>query len=285
MSTSFLITGATGNVGAAVLKHFPAGAERTVYRATHQKDTTDASQRWLDFGQPDSFATALQGIDVVFLLRPPQLADVKTYFAPFIAACQRSAIRQIVFLSVQGADEIAFIPHAKIEKLIRRSGIAYTFIRPSYFMQNLTTTLNDDIVRHHRLFLPAGQAPFLWVDVADIGRAIAVVLADHTRHQNRAYIITGDELLTFGQVSKLLSERIGYVVRFESPNPVRYYFTKRREGMASGLILVMILLHFVPRFQKPPPISSDFASLTGRPPNTLAHFIDQHKSDWTPGTT
>ncbi|MBC8152280.1 MAG: NmrA family NAD(P)-binding protein, partial [Bacteroidetes bacterium] len=209
MITSFLITGATGNVGAAVLAHFPADAHHRIYRATVRANTVGEQERWLDFEQPDSFASALQHIDVVFLLRPPHLADVTTYFAPFIAACQRAVVKQIVFLSVQGADKVAYIPHAKIEKLIRRSGIAYTFIRPAYFMQNLTTTLRDDIIRHHRLFLPAGRAPFLWVDVADIGRAIAVVLANPGQHQNKAYTITGSELLTFGQVSALLSERTG----------------------------------------------------------------------------
>lgn len=280
MVLSFLITGATGNVGAAVLMHFPADAHHAVYTTTSRRNTGSETGRWLDFEQPDSFVTALQQIDVVFLLRPPQLADVDTYFAPFIAACQRATVKHIVFLSVQGADKIAYIPHAKIEKLIRRSGIAYTFIRPSYFMQNLTTTLHDDIVRHHRLFLPAGEAPFLWVDVDDIGRAIAVVLTHSTQHQNKAYTITGSELLTFGQVSTMLSERIGYGVRYESPNPVRYFFAKRREGMASGLISVMILLHLLPRFQQAPSISPDFLTLTGRQPNTLARFIDRHRSSW-----
>lgn len=279
MMTSFLITGATGNVGAAVLAHLAAD-EHHLYTAALQKDTTGETERWLDFERPDSFPAALRQIDVLFLLRPPHLADVNKYFAPFIAACQRAGVKHIVFLSVQGADTVSFIPHAKIEKLIRRSGLAYTFIRPSYFMQNLTTTLRDDIVNHHRLFLPAGQAPFLWVDVSDIGRATAVVLANRTQHQNRAYTITGSELLTFGQVSVLLSARVGYGVRYESPNPIRYYMAKRREGMASGLVLVMLLLHFLPRFQKAPRISPDFTRLTGQQPNNLTAFIDQHQSNW-----
>ncbi|MBC8156444.1 MAG: NmrA family NAD(P)-binding protein [Bacteroidetes bacterium] len=278
--TSYLITGATGNVGAAVLEHLSVDVLRHIYTATQRRTTADETERWLDFEQPDSFLAALKQIDVVFLLRPPQLADTKTYFAPFIAACQQAAVKQLVFLSVQGAEHISFIPHAKIEKLIQQSGIAYTFIRPSYFMQNLTTTLKNDIVRDRRLFLPAGKAPFLWVDVSDIGRVIALVLINWTQHQNRAYTITGNELLTFGQVSTLLSERIGYEISFESPNPIRFYLTKRREGIASGLVLVMLFLHFLPRFQKVPQISPDFTRLTGRQPNTLSQFIDQNKSVW-----
>jgi uncharacterized protein YbjT (DUF2867 family) len=280
MTTSFLITGATGNVGSEVLKHLSTDARFHIYRAMQNKNRVNKDDRWLDFEQPDSFKAALYQIDIVFLLRPPHLADINTYFASFIVACQQASIKQLVFLSVQGADQLAFIPHAKLEKLIRQSGIAYTFVRPSYFMQNLTTTLRDDIVRHHRLFLPAGEAPFLWVDVADVGRAIAVILTNWIHHQNKAYTITGNELLTFTQVSRLLSERIGYAVGFESPNPIRFYFTKRREGLPSGLVLVMILLHFLPRFQKAPPISPDFSHLTGRVPKTLPEFIEENKSIW-----
>ena len=280
MDTTFLITGATGNIGSAVLDHLNADASPRIVKATHHENTVNEAERWLDFERPESFGAALHQIDVVFLLRPPQLADVKKYFAPFMEACQQARIKHIVFLSVQGAEATSFIPHAKIEKLIRQSGIGYTFVRPSYFMQNLTTTLKDDIVRHHRLFLPAGEAPFLWVDVADIGRAIAVVLTNWEQHKNQAYTITGSELITFGQVSSMLSAQIGYSVQYESPNPIRFYLAKRREGVASGLVLVLLLLHFLPRFQKPPLISPDFTRLTGCQPNTLAKFIDQHKSDW-----
>jgi uncharacterized protein YbjT (DUF2867 family) len=278
--TSFLITGATGNVGQAVLTHLRDDGQQRIYRATHHRTLTNTNERWLDFEDQRSFPSALHQIDVVFLLRPPHLADVKRYFEPFIIACQQASVKQIVFLSVQGAEKTPYIPHAKLEKLIRRSGLAYTFIRPSYFMQNLTTTLRDDIVQRHELFLPAGRAPFLWVDVDDIGRATAVVLANWASHQNRAYTLTGSELLTFGQVSTLLSERIGYPVSYKSPNLIRFYLTKRRQGMASGLILVMILLHFLPRFQPPPPVSPDFTHLTGRQPNTVRAFIDQQMSNW-----
>lgn len=280
MSTSILITGATGTVGKAVLEYLPTDNSQLIYRASHHKQGLLPNERWLDFEQPDSFETALQLIDVVFLLRPPHLSDVTRYFKPFIAACQQFSVKQIVFLSVQGAETVSFIPHAKIEKLIRRSSIDYTFIRPSYFMENLTTTLKEDILRHDRLFLPAGKAPFLWVDVSDIGRAIATVLSQWKQHSNKAYSITGSELLTFHQVSLLLSARLGRTIRFKSPTLLRFYLTKRSEGLASGLILVMILLHFLPRFQKAPPISLDYIHLTQLKPNTLAHFIDQHIAEW-----
>ena len=51
--TSFLITGATGNVGAAVLAHLSAD-EHHLYTVTQQKDTINGAERWLNFERPDS---------------------------------------------------------------------------------------------------------------------------------------------------------------------------------------------------------------------------------------
>jgi uncharacterized protein YbjT (DUF2867 family) len=181
-----------------------------------------------------------------------------------------------VFLSVQGADEVSFIPHAKIEKLILKSGLAYTFIRPSYFMQNLTTTLWEDIWKNDRIFLPAGKARFLWVDVADIGKAIATVLKHVKSHQNKAYTITGHELYHFQKIAEMLSKALGRKIQYISPNLLKFYFTKKKEGVKPAFIFVMIMLHFLPRFQKPPNISNDFTLLTGDKPNTLYEFISEN---------
>jgi len=280
MGTSYLITGASGSVGKEVLGHLSFMTDQPIYRASYHQEKLKSNERWLDFEQPGSFATALQSIDVVFFLRPPHLADVEKIFKPFIAACVRFCVKHIVFLSVQGAETISFIPHAKIEKLIRQSGIGYTFIRPSYFMQNLTTALRDDIVRYERIVLPAGNTPFLWVDVADVGQAIAVVLANWANHKNLAYTITGRQLLTFEQVSFMLSASLGRKIRYVSPNLLRYIWIKRREGTGWGLILVMIFLHMLPRFQKAPAISDDYMHITGLQPSGLAAFMKRHKPEW-----
>ena len=84
-----------------------------------------------DFADPTSQDTALTGCDAVFLLRPPQLTDD---FSDFIARAGRAGVRHIVFLSVQGAKNNRFIPHHKTEQLLINSGLAYTMLRPAYFM-------------------------------------------------------------------------------------------------------------------------------------------------------
>jgi len=266
-----LITGATGNVGRAVLDAFAPAAHQEVLTAVRAGGAPGT--RLLDMEKPETFRSGLAGIHTLFLLRPPHISDVKKFFGPLVEAAKAEDVQHIVFLSVQGAESVSFIPHAKIEKLLRESGIPWTFIRPSYFMQNLATTLRDDIRLHNRIFLPSGSAPFLWVDVADIGRAIAAVLRDVAAHKNSAYTITGRDLMSFGAVAQLLTRALAKPIRYESPGLLRFYRQKRRDRMERGFILVMIMLHVLPRLQKPPRVSDDYTRLTGLEPVRLQEFL------------
>jgi len=67
-------------------------------------------------------------------------------------------VNQVVFLSVQGAEKSKVIPHNRIESLIIEYGMEYIFLRPGYFMQNLTTTLLPDIIKRRQIFLPRFQS-------------------------------------------------------------------------------------------------------------------------------
>ena len=271
---TILVTGATGNIGAAVLKHLKLGPERRVLKAARSPGRDD--ERYFDFEHLPESLPSLEGVDVLFLLRPPQISDVDRYFKPLVAGLAAKPRCHVVFLSVQGAERISFIPHTKIEKLIRESALPHTFIRPSYFMQNLTGVFQDDIERRHRLFVPAGRAPFLWVDADDVGHACARVLEDPTPHNGLAYAITGKELLGFQEVARRLSQAMGQPVTYERPSALRFAWVKHHEGDPLGLVAVQIFLHTLPRFDTLPPITADFKALTGSEPRSLDAFIAEH---------
>ena len=279
---NILITGATGNVGKAVLKHFSPEKDQQLFTAVPNPDLQNDSQLYLDFYDPEGAKPALAKTDVLFLLRPPQISDVNRCFEPLIKTAKEQGVNHIVFLSVQGADTISFIPHAKIEKLITNHQIPYTFIRPSYFMQNLTTQFPDDIRNHDRIFIPAGNAKFLWVDVNDIGKAIARVLEDSHSHVNQVYTITGKKVYTFKEIATMLSNVLGRTITYKSPNLLKFYLVKRKAGMPAPFIFVMIALHFLPRFSKPPRPSDDLQNLTGEEPTGLKEFIEANLEVWQP---
>ena len=68
------------------------------------------------------------------------------------------------------------------------SGIPYTFIRFSFFMQNLSTTHAQDIKERNDLFIPSGKARISFIDTRDIGEIIGRCLVEKG-HENKAYTI------------------------------------------------------------------------------------------------
>lgn len=278
-----LITGATGNVGIAVIN--------ALHKLDHQlaiyagvRDTGRGNEKLadlkvkmieFDFTESQTIGPAMANIDLLFLLRPPQIADVKKYFVPIIDAAKQSSVKHIVFLSVQGVEKSKIIPHHQIEKLIVESQIPYTFLRPAYFMQNFSTTLRSDLVNNQRIYLPAGQAKFTLIDVDDIGNVAAKIITEPQQHVNKSYELTNNETLTFGEMAAKLSKGLGKKIAYISPNLLQFYFTKRREKVPTMFIFVMIMLHYFPRFQKTPPTTQWVKTITGQEPKSFEDFVTQ----------
>ncbi len=279
-----LITGATGNVGLSLIKHLNklshqlevyAGVRDLVKDTLALKDYNVKTIKF-DFEDATTFGPALANCDVLFLLRPPALADVNRYFKPLLQQAKLTSVKHIVFLSVQGVERSTIIPHHKIEALIATSGIPYTFLRPAYFMQNFTTTLKHDLVTRHRIYLPAGKAKFTLVDVGDIGAVAARVVTDTEQHINQKYELTCNEKLTFGEMAERLSKGLGVQISYQSPNLVQFFMSKRSEKMPTMLILVMIMLHYLPRFQTEPQITDLVRQITGVESKSFEAFIAEN---------
>ena len=285
-----LVTGATGQVGQAVLEalarepgphRLVAGVRDPARAGTRLGHLPGLALRAFDFEAPATYATALQGIDILFLLRPPHIADVQAVFAPLLQAAATAGIGQVMFLSVQGADKSPVIPHHKIERLIREQGFRYIFLRPSYFMQNLTSTLYPGIRDRQEIALPAGRGLFNWIDVQDIGAVAARLLRDFAAHAPLAIDLTGDENADFHTVTALIREVTGAPIHYRPLSPWAFYRRQRRAGMPRGQVIVMLLLHLLPRFQAAPRLSPAVAELTGQPPTSLRAFLARERAAFT----
>jgi uncharacterized protein YbjT (DUF2867 family) len=286
-----LVTGATGQVGSAVIAALRA-YDHIVVRAGVRDFALEAA-KWrgdgrvqpvaFDFLDSASQDAALADCDSLFLLRPPKLTHD---FGDLIARARQHGVSHIVFLSVQGAESNRFVPHHKIERRLVSSGVPYTMLRPAYFMQNFTSTLHDELVRRRRIFLPAGTARFTLVDVSDIARVAALVLTQPgTQHHGQAYTLTSETPLNFAQMAAQLTTGLGTPITYVSPSPWRFYRTLRRDGRAPGLILVMLLLHMLPRFAGTPPVTRTVADLTDRAPIEFAQFVATHRDELLRGLT
>jgi len=280
-----LVTGATGNVGAALiqlLKNSGADFEAAVTDISKtEKIPVGVPLRQLAFdGKSDP--APFTGIDKLFLMRPPCISDVKKYMFPAIDAAVSAGVSHFVFLSLQGAERNSFVPHRKLEKYLIKTGIPYTFIRPSFFMQNLSTTHLKEIRDNDEIYVPAGKGRTAFIHVSDIAY-IAFKALTENGHENKAYEITGSDSLTYNEVASMLSESLGRKITYKMPSAFSFVLRKIKEGINPEFAVVMAAIYTVCALGKAGETTQVFKQLTGKNPVSMKEFINENINLWKRG--
>lgn len=280
MSELYFVTGAGGNVGKEVVRHLLAKGQRVIASkraASNAEDTQDLTYRNFDFTDPTTWDACLEGVTKVFLMRPPHISHIKRDMHPFLAYLKQKEIQQIVFLSVQGAETNAIVPHHKIESYIQEMGLPYTFVRPSFFMQNLESTHLEEIRDLHALMVPTGKGKTNFIDVRDIGEICAMMFLD-ARHINKAYTVTGETSYSYREVADHLSRGLGFTVAFTNPNPLRFIAYHLRHKRKLAMVLVMLILYTTVRTGKGDITTDTTQELLQRSPISLDRYIADNKA-------
>jgi uncharacterized protein YbjT (DUF2867 family) len=229
-----LITGATGTNGREILKQLSAKGVRA--RAMVRKREDTKLPRTLNvefvrgnFDDATSLDAALAGVERAFLLSPDSAEQVARE-ANFIRVAKRAGVRHVVKFSILGAapdSPSRFIRrHGEAEQMLRDSGIAFTMLRPHYFMQNLLWYIND--IKSQGVFYASLPETYKHshVDARD-NAGVAVAALTESGHEGKVYHITGPEALTYRQAADILSQAIGKKVRYDSSRENYAKFLKK----------------------------------------------------------
>jgi uncharacterized protein YbjT (DUF2867 family) len=289
MTAPVLVTGAPGNVGTPLVEELlQLGAKvRVAARdiGAARRAFGDAVEVVpFDLSKPETFGPAFAGVERMFLLRPPQIADVDGVFVPALDAARAAGVRHVVFLSIQGAERNPIVPHRKIEDRLRASGLAWTFIRAAYFMQNLSTTHAPEVRDLDEVWVPAGRrSRTAHVDSRDVAAVAARALTEGG-HEGRAYTATGPAALRYDEIAAMLTDELGRHVRYADPNLVAYWRRMRGRGMPRAMVGVTIGIYMAARFGLADGLTDEVERITGRPPITMRQFLHDARAAWLPGT-
>lgn len=277
-----LVTGSSGNVGRHVVNELIKMNEDVIAAGTdvtklHKIFDDRIQSVELDFTKPETFELALNGVDRIFLIRPPHLGKPEDLY-PFIDAAKKHSIKLISFLSLMGVEKNTIPPHHKIEKYIEGLGIPFAHIRPGFFMQNVSGIHSVEIKEKDMVFIPAGKSKTSFIDAADIGFAIATVLHNPEKYKNTAFTITGSEALDYYQVADILSKLTGRRITYNKPGFLKYrnYYIKNR-GLDKGYVNVTVALYFMTRMGTAKAITNEFYNLTGKHTKTFEDFASENK--------
>lgn len=216
---TYLITGATGDVGSRVVKHLLERGERPrIFVRDAEKARSSFGDRVEtlvgDLADPDSLKPALQGVDELFLVNTGPQIPARDQAAA--KAAKASGVRHLVKLSSMDVQQGLAIGawHERGEAAIRASGMPFTFVQPTGFMANMLAWARaiktEGVVR-----ASTGDGRRAFIHSDDIA-AVATTALTTREYDGRSLPITGPEALTFAEVTARIGSAIGKRLTFQS---------------------------------------------------------------------
>ncbi|QBG48509.1 SDR family oxidoreductase [Verrucomicrobia bacterium S94] len=275
-----LVTGATGNLGRAVVEALKS--ENITVKAgarNPEKLNTGTETVRFDFNDSETFAPALESVDAVFLQAPPMDPASPELLKPFIERAAAYGIKHIVFNSALGADANEESPLRRVERILMDSGVPYTITRPNFFMENFSTGfIAPMIVQASAFFLAADDAKTSFISVEDIAAVAASAFAQGLTDQ--AYNLTGPRALDRTEAAALISEAAGKTITYKAITEETMLQGARDNGMPEGHVQFLAALYQAVRNGWTEPTTSDVEQVLGRPPVSFEEFVRKNSNAW-----
>ena len=277
---TYLVTGATGNVGSEVVAqllaagHKPRVLTRDPKKVARWGDRIEVAVG--DFQKADTFARAVHGIDAFFLMH--QSPDQES-FARLIDAAGASGRPRIVFLSSLAADrpelQIGSL-HKLKEEAILASGLEAACIRPGGFMSNAYQWIGSiaaEGVVHNSL----GGTRFPAIAPEDIA-AVAVVALISPPKSGQVFELTGGELLSVPEQVAILARVLGRTIRCVEVSVETAVENMIRNGIPAPIAAAVGESYAAVRDGRIFPVTDTVEKVTGHKPMNFEDWARKHAS-------
>lgn len=216
------VTGVTGAVGGAVarLVSSPAQPVRLLVRDASRlprlgEVAGESEVAVASYGARD-VAEALVGVDILFMVSAAESPDRLGEHVNFVDAAARAGVRHVVYTSfLRAAPDATFTlarDHYATEEHIKTSGMAWTFLRDSFYAEMFELFADaDGVIRG-----PGGDGRVSPVARADVARAASVVLRAPGAHAGRTYDLTGPHALDLAEIASILTDVRGRPFTYEN---------------------------------------------------------------------
>lgn len=291
--TKILVTGASGTVGYELINQLLSHStlqkpSYMIRAAVHTNDGakklnkfTEVEKIEFDYNSPVTVAKALKDVDNLFVLTIPNPDSVDN-FSKVIKMAKECGVSYIVKLSVQetsGSEPKTILGnfHKQEEKVIEESGVPYTFLCPTGFMQNFVTFYGNTIRTQNAFYAPAGDGKVSFVNTRDIAAVADTLLVSdsilRTQFEGQSLNLTGPEALSYGQAAEILSTVTNRKISFiDIPENVART-NMEKIGMKKWLIDALMELYEMTKLGETSVVSNEVERITKRKPITFEQFV------------
>ncbi|HUA01206.1 MAG TPA: NAD(P)H-binding protein [Candidatus Aquilonibacter sp.] len=182
-----------------------------------------AQVRFGDFDKPETLAAAFAGAEKMLLISTLAVGRRRQkQHQAAVEAAAKAGVKHIAYTSSVGihpkSPSFACADHYFTEELLRRTGVAFTFLRDAQYAEIIATMILPMAVRAGKLIMSTGDGAMAFVSKKDcVASAVAVLTSPG--HEGAAYEITGPEPYTFAYAAKLAAELTGKPVEYVAVSP------------------------------------------------------------------
>jgi NAD(P)H dehydrogenase (quinone) len=279
---NIVVTGATGQLGRLVVESLlRRGASpdevvatgRNTRRLAELADSTGVRTAVADYADPASLRAAFQGADRVLLVSGSEVGQRVAQHAAVVQAAREAGVALLAYTSIPKADtaQLALAAeHRETERVIRESGVPFTFLRNSWYLENYLPQIPTYL--EHGVVGSAGDGRISAATRADFADAAAAALLDPDS-AGRVYEL-GGESFTLAELAAAVADASGRPVGYTEVPPDQLSQILVGAGLPQQYAEVLVSADLGIARGELEVTTGDLERLIGRPPTSLRDAVD-----------
>lgn len=247
-----LITGANGQTGRAIIKKLIERGEAIrafIHRREQEQELNEMGVKEFIVGDmlnQNDVNRAYMGVDAVYHIcsvfnpKEVEIGEIA------IKAAKEKNIKHFVYHSVLHSILHDMPHHEKkhaVEKLIIESGIPYTIVQPSAFMQNIMESwdsLKMQGVLRQKLFT-SNETRMCMIDLNDLAEAVANIITSNI-HIGATYELCGPNNLSLCDITEIFSRQLGKEITVYTPDDKQMEVNLKKVGFSDYYISSLLTM-------------------------------------------
>jgi NAD(P)H dehydrogenase (quinone) len=241
---TILVTGATGQLGALIVKHLlqklPASSVVAAGRNA-AKAPQGVEFRRVDYNDPGSLDAAMRGITRVVLVSGSEVGRRVPQHKAVIDAAKRAGVKLLGYTSILKANTNPFIlaaEHRGTEEVLAASGQPYILLRNGWYTENYLGTATIAI-QHGVIQSASGRGRFSTASRDDYAAGAAALILRDGHRPGQAYELAGSTSFSKQELAELLSRKSGKPVVVKDLTEGQYVEALMQAGLPEPFAKVL----------------------------------------------